>query len=340
MLSLTYFYSRSDDHQQPFSDKIKEHCQKNGLIFVDICVDDSPETQSKYGGQTPVICVGPYVLKGTFSETELQVATRSAFERQTRLAEEGNEKYEKRVKNGITINHLDRFSYFFSRSYVLIISIFLSLFILIPFLAPVLSKTGHKTPANVIYKIYHMICHQLAFRSFYLYGEQAYYPRELANIAGKVTYEQMVGSSVIDLEYARNFIGNDVVGYKVAICERDVAIYGSLALFGFIFELSRKKIKQLPWYLWLIIALLPIALDGFSQIPGLSANWPAWVPIRESTPALRILTGTLFGVGTGWYMYPMMEESMQETRITLHRKFAIIKKLNQTKKSVDHEASL
>jgi len=101
-----------------------------------------------------------------------------------------------------------------------------------------------------------------------------------------------------------------------------------------LFQFSGKKIKKLSWYLWLIFALLPIAIDGFSQIPGLSSGWPAWVPMRESTPFLRVLTGTLFGAGTAWYMYPMMEESMKETRITLHRKFAIIKKIDQSRKTV------
>jgi len=60
--------------------------------------------------------------------------------------------------------------------------------------------------------------------------------------------------------------------------------------------------------------------------------------MRESTPFWRVLTGTMFGAGTGWFMYPMMEESMKETRITLHRKFAIIKKINQTSKTVSDEA--
>jgi uncharacterized membrane protein len=179
----------------------------------------------------------------------------------------------------------------------------------------------------------------LAFRSYFIYGEQPIYPRELAHIDNLLTYEQITNSEVIDLEYARDLIGNNLLGYKVAICERDVAIYGSLALFGFLFQLTRKKMKQLPWYLWFIIALIPIALDGFTQIPSLSAGWPAWVPIRESTPFLRILTGTLFGAGTGWFMYPMMEESMKETRITLHRKFAIIKKINQAKKPVLDETN-
>ncbi len=332
MLSLTYFYSQKDTEQETTADQLKHHCENNGLVFVDICIDDNFEVESKYRGNTPTICIGPYVLHAPYSETDLIVATQSALSRQEQLEASGDEEYKKRVRNGVSINNLDRFSYFFSKYYVIIISIILSIFIAIPFLAPILERSGNSISANVIYKVYRVICHQLAFRSFFMFGEQSVYPRELAHIDDLITYEQITNSDVIDLEYARDWIGDTFFGYKVAICERDVAIYGSLALFGFLFQLTGKKIKQLPWYMWFIIALIPIGLDGVSQIPSLSSGWPVWMPIRESTPFLRLLTGTLFGIGTGWFMYPMMEEGMKETRITLHRKFAIINKINQTKK--------
>lgn len=338
MLSLTYFFSRKDAEQVSTAEHLQNHSLNNGLVFVDICIDDNPELTSKYAEKTPTICIGPYVLHAPYSEIDLNVATQSALSRQARLEEEGDDTYKKRVGNGVSINNLDRFSYFFSRYYVIVLSLLLSLFIAIPFLAPVLEKSGHTTSATVIYKVYRVICHQLAFRSFFIYGDQSIYPRELANFDDLITYEQITNSKVIDLEYARDFVGSELLGYKIAICERDVAIYGSLALFGFLFQLTRKKIKQLPGYLWFIIALIPIALDGFTQIPSLSTGWPTWVPIRESTPFLRVLTGTLFGAGTGWFMYPMMEESMKETRITLHRKFAIINKINQAKKTVMDES--
>jgi uncharacterized membrane protein len=62
---------------------------------------------------------------------------------------------------------------------------------------------------------------------------------------------------------------------------------------------------------------MPIGLDGFSQLPGLAGNMPAWVPIRESTPLLRVITGALFGGTTAWYLFPLLEESMRETRALL-----------------------
>jgi uncharacterized membrane protein len=138
----------------------------------------------------------------------------------------------------------------------------------------------------------------------------------------------MSGESPSDTLFAREFHGNEVVGYKVAICERDIAIYGSMIIGILIFHLSKKKLKQFPWYLWVLLAIVPIALDGGSQLFSLGGTWPAWFPIRESTPLLRTLTGALFGFGTIWYVFPMMEESMITTRSAMARKMAIKKKLS------------
>ena len=65
---------------------------------------------------------------------------------------------------------------------------------------------------------------------------------------------------------ARKYIGDEQVGYKVAYCERDVAIYGAILLFGVLFSLTGKRIPALPWYLWILIGIVPIGLDGFSQL--------------------------------------------------------------------------
>jgi len=74
------------------------------------------------------------------------------------------------------------------------------------------------------------------------------------------------------------------------------------------------------------LGVLPIALDGGSQLFSLGGSWPAWFPVRESTPLLRTVTGTLFGLFTGWYVYPVMEESMKEIRFDLGRKIALRRK--------------
>jgi uncharacterized membrane protein len=119
------------------------------------------------------------------------------------------------------------------------------------------------------------------------------------------------------------------VGYKVALCERDVAIYGSLALFAILFMLSGRKIKPLPWYLWVVFGLIPIGVDGLSQLPSVIQQLPDWLIMRESTPVLRTLTGMLFGLTTAWYLFPTIEESMREARQMLTRKMAVVSQLER-----------
>jgi len=94
-------------------------------------------------------------------------------------------------------------------------------------------------------------------------------------------------------------------GYQVALCQRDVAFYGSLFLGGLLFALHR-QLRPLNWRLFLL-AVAPMAVDGLTQLVGL----------RESTWLLRSITGALFGFASVWLLYPRLEQAMQEVRATL-----------------------
>ena len=72
-------------------------------------------------------------------------------------------------------------------------------------LAPVLMKAGWTTPANWIYKAYSLVCHQLSYRSFFLFGEQYAYPRELAGLDGLQTLEAASGIQDLDILGAARF---------------------------------------------------------------------------------------------------------------------------------------
>jgi uncharacterized membrane protein len=189
----------------------------------------------------------------------------------------------------------------------------------IPFLAPVLMKVGATTPAQVIYHAYGYVCHQFAFRSWFLFGKQVAYPRAEAGVTGLISYQEATGLNGYDLLSARAFVGNAQLGYKVALCERDVAIYGGILLFGILFAVLRRKIKSVHWIVWILIGIVPIGLDGFSQ---LISQPPLYlIPFRESTPILRVVTGFLFGFLTAWFGYPYVEESMIENRKFMDGKF-------------------
>ncbi|HBX69581.1 MAG TPA: hypothetical protein DEH25_09430 [Chloroflexi bacterium] len=258
----------------------------------------------------------------------------AANDRINHLEKIGNKDYQDRVARGAKVSKADRFTYWFSRHYLLVINLMVLVYVGLPLLAPVLMKVGLEFPATVIYKIYGGMCHQLAYRSWFLFGEQPVYPRAAAGVEGYLTFNQATGLDETGLLAARAFLGNEVVGYKTALCQRDMAIYGAMLLFGILFAITGRKWKSFPIWAWLLVGVMPIALDGFSQLLSQWAAMPefsflqpifGWLPYRESTPFLRTLTGFLFGFTTAWFGYPLVEEAMADTRRLMATKIAKIK---------------
>jgi len=323
--TLTYYFSQKNNDSPEIFTQIQKLCEEFDFPMVDICIDGNRALEERFSTKTPVVLVGPYSLYHPFEMREIEIAIRATQSIDShKLPDEENP----HQSSSIEFTRLESFSLWLSHRYVWLISILLIAFVGIAFLAPVFQINGNHRIASGIYKAYSILCHQLAYRSYFIGGEQVVYPRDLAGIHGLRTYEEVTGKSAADVMFSRSFIGNAELGYKIAICQRDVAIYLSLAIFGIIFQVTGKKMKGLPWYFWLVFALIPIALDGGSQLPGLAQGWPSWLPVRESTPLLRTITGTLFGAGTAWYIFPMMEETMSATRFNLERKLTIIKKIS------------
>lgn len=288
-------------------------------------------------GPLPVVECGPYHIRPPFNRQDLQLILSSARDRLEQIKRVDQDIYQKQVDKGQGLQSADRVSLWLARHYLALVNLFVFLYVGLPFLAPVLLQANQPLPANIIYKAYSMMCHQLAFRSFFLYGEQAFYPRELAGIDNVTTYEAVTNSTAIDsadanvqsaaLLEARAFTGNPVTGYKVALCERDVAIYGTMLLFGLLFGLTGKRWRAIPWYAWVVIGLVPIGLDGTSQLPSLMPWLPSWLHfiVRESTPLFRVVTGAMFGGATALYLLPMLEETARDTRQVVERKVQILK---------------
>ncbi len=181
---------------------------------------------------------------------------------------------------------------------------------LLPFGAPVLMKAGFTGAAQLIYQPYKLVCHTFAFRSFFLFGQQVVYPR--GNGDGEFERATGIPDTPIGSLEARDFQGNEQVGYKVALCQRDLAIYLALALNGIAFSFVRRRAKPLPWLWFILIGLVPIGLDGFSQ---LFAQWPFNIlPFRESVWYLRVITGSLFGFSVAWLVFPLIEETVRGMR--------------------------
>ncbi len=334
MIQATLFISGSDPSLPQIrtwlTEVAKEH--PHDLHIVDI--DKASILKEEFEEKAPVLDVGVFRLINPFDKAEIIFAFTKAEERLREAIEKNNSVMERRITEPLTMTKSDRFSRWFSSHYMMILNLFAGLYVFFAFLAPIFMKVGLVTPAKVIYKVYSPLCHQLAFRSFFLFGEQPYYPRALAGVDGVITYGQATGLDEEDIATARQFIGNEAMGYKVALCERDIAIYSALLLFGLVFALTGKKIKPLPWYLWILIGLGPIGLDGFSQLLGQTGlSIFSWLPLRESTPFLRVLTGGLFGLATAWFGYPYLEESVQENRHDMELKRAIYEQVSAGEQS-------
>jgi uncharacterized membrane protein len=299
------------------------------LFIIDI--DNDPELQKVYGSEVPVVQVGPYTLRSPINLKKLEMTLGASRDRKNQLEEIGDVEYKKRKARALEISKGDRFSIWFSKNYMLIFNLFVLIYVGLPFLAPVLMKVGAETPARVIYKVYSGLCHQLSYRSWFLFGDQPIYPRAAAGVEGFLTFHEATGLDEQGLIAARNFLGTDYLGYKVALCQRDVAIYLAILIFGLIFAATSRKVKPLPFWVWILFGMVPIGFDGVSQLLSQTISDPVFAFLqpylgffsyRESTPFLRTLTGLLFGLTTAWFGYPLIEEAMADTRRLLAIKIA------------------
>jgi uncharacterized membrane protein len=323
MITVTLF-TRADCHLCDQTKADLEGLQsKYPHRLVEVDVDSDQSLQRKYGEILPVVEVGPYRKKAPISQKDLMITLGAAVDREKHLQSIVGTAEGVQAKRSRQITRSDRFSFWFSKNYVWVLNLAVFIYVGLPFLAPVLMVAGAKTPANLIYRSYGFVCHQLAFRSWFLFGEQVAYPREAAGVPGIESFGSATGlsegNSSFDLLTARNFIGNDEVGYKVAFCERDVAIYAAILLFGLIYAFSGRRLPALPWYLWVLVGMAPIGLDGFSQLLS-QPPFGLWA-YRESSPFLRTLTGGLFGFTTAWFGFPLVNETMQDARRALLVKF-------------------
>lgn len=196
---------------------------------------------------------------------------------------------------------IDRLVAGLARHWLAVFNTLAGIFIVLPFLAPVFMHIGLTGLGHLIYMVYSPTCHQLPERSYFFFGPQVVYTLPQLEAAHAVPG----GLNLLQREFLR-WPGSPELGYKVAFCERDAAIYGAIFLGGLIFVPIRdhyrgmgRRIRKLPFRVYALM-LLPIAIDGLTQLFGL----------RESDWLLRSITGGLFGFATVWLAYPYIQDAM------------------------------
>ena len=191
---------------------------------------------------------------------------------------------------------LDKLIFQLAKHWLFLANLTWGFYVGLPILAPILMLTGHPWLGNIIYTAYKVACHQIPWRSFFIGGSQIVY-----------TYEEL--STLVGPALPQRYIGDVAIGYKVALCQRDVATYGTILLAGLVFGLVRRRVKPLPIWAF-VLSLVPMGIDGLTQLFGL----------RESNWQLRMITGALFGLASIWLAYPYLEEGMRDIRDTVNEK--------------------
>lgn len=213
---------------------------------------------------------------------------------------------------------------FFSKYWVIVFGIAFGIYAFLPFLAPVFMHSGWNNAGNAIYFIYSFLCHQMAQRSFFLFGTKLTY--SLAEIGA-------TGQNTSNILALRHFIGNAAMGWKVAWSDRMVSMFTSLWLFGLLWWPLRKRLPKIP--VWgLVLFMLPMAIDGgthfLSDFAGIGAGFRdtnLWLAILSHNvfrpefyagdawgsfnSIMRLLTGILFGLGFVWFAFPYINDSIQ-----------------------------
>lgn len=188
---------------------------------------------------------------------------------------------------------IDRLVRSMARRWLIFFNLLVALYLAVPVAAPLLMHSGHTRAGQLVYLIFRPQCHQLPERSLFLFGEKTIYSLKELDAAG-------VLPGTAPYERA-TFVGDERFGYKIAFCERDVAIWGAILLTGLLFGLMGRRWRALP--LWgYVLFLIPLAVDGTTQLLGL----------RESDWVLRTLSGALFGLATVWLAYPYVEQAMAD----------------------------
>jgi uncharacterized membrane protein len=212
---------------------------------------------------------------------------------------------------------LDRGAGWLTRHWLFGVNTVVGLYVGGTLLAPMLMRLGLQGPGRLVYWIYGFFCHQLPERSYFLFGP---------NSVNTYSRAQAISWGA-DPGYLRGFVGNAQVRFKVAIAERDIAIWVTLLLAGLTYALARRYIRALPVWGFLLM-ILPMALDGsshlISEVTGLgfraSNAWLAAVTSGIFPPGfyagttlgsfnwlMRTLTGALFALAVVWFTFPRLE---------------------------------
>lgn len=173
-------------------------------------------------------------------------------------------------------------------AYVLLLIIFLGGALL----APLLAFKDEKI-AVIIYETYAPTCHQKLSRSFCIFDNNVVSIRDCTPQTGEFILND---NKIIKSNY------NGKIGYKMAICSRDIGLYGAMLLAALVYPFIRKwDNANVPPAIYFMAAIIPIGLDGGLQFLGTLHILSHY----ESTNIIRFITGGIAGIAITFYLIPL-----------------------------------
>ncbi|MGC8879789.1 MAG: DUF2085 domain-containing protein [Anaerolineae bacterium] len=258
----------------PLCDSAAELLRECSLAVDEVNVDEDPVLGQLFAAHVPVADFGGHVrLYWPFTREDVQDALQRASER-TADDVTGSQRAVRPAAGWSRwlVLTIDRAIYGLARHWLRFVGAAVGLYAGLPLAGPVLMAAGLTTPANLIYTVYRLFCHQFPSRSSFLLGQQICY------------------------------------------CDRCLGTYTTLFCATVVFALLRHRIpiKPLPWQIYPIF-ILPMAVDGLTQMLG-------W---RHSNFELRLITGSLFALGSAWLVLPYLEQGFQDVVSVLSRKLGV-----------------
>ncbi|MEM3373041.1 MAG: DUF2085 domain-containing protein [Candidatus Anstonellales archaeon] len=147
----------------------------------------------------------------------------------------------------------------------------------------------------LFYNHFSFLCHQLDSRSICLTNNFM-----IVNCLENPKFLDKKKSTGIVLD-------NGIEKYKFPVCSRDIAIYLFL-LVGLVYSIRKHGIdfSDVNNFTLLYISLIPIAIDGSLQtLTEFNIILP-YVGPYESNNLLRILTGSIAGFSSGYFLLPLL----------------------------------
>ena len=100
-----------------------------------------------------------------------------------------------------------------------------------------------------------------------------------------------------------------VCDHQYGWCTRCTFIWLNILLAGIFVKIF--KVKRIKWY-WVLVLIAPVALDGIIQTVATIMGLTSFNGIYYMSNGLvRMITGTMFGLGFGLWIWTNMEDAVQ-----------------------------